>query len=504
MPQRRHLRSHGLAGAIGSAVLAIGSLALGWLPPLFNIDAIPVLSLLRTTSIGELLGRAAVLIGGALLLQSWLLLGADVLGQREVSVRSLQSILGLWLLPTLLVPPLFSRDPYSYFVQGRLLQLGLDPYTNGAASVPGWFRAGVDPMWAETPTPYGPLYLMIQHAVVNLAGTPYWSAIAFRLVAVLGIALIAFYTPRLAQLHGIDPAAATWLAALNPLVLLHFSLGGHNDALMVGLMMAGLHEAMRRRSLNAVLLLAAAVAVKPIALVLVPFVGLLYLRGRTRWWQRFTAYGIATAPVLGLVLALGAAIGVNWGWIHALTTPGSVRTWLSPSTALGMTIGLIGDLFGDRAIDPIAVTVARAVFMLVAIAICVHLLLRPQRRSPVRGAMLALTAIIALGPVVQPWYLLWALPLVAVTGMAKPWHLHATVLGTAGFVIYALAEPTATSDSHLDLFDSLGMIMAGAIVLLVLLASPRERALAIGTQYARGLAPLDDAARRRAREQRVQ
>lgn len=499
----RLLRAHGLPGAIGSGVLAIGALALGWIPPLFNVASIPVLGLLRSTSAGELLGRAAVLIGGALILQSWLLLGTDVLSGRAPT-RSLYRILALWVAPALLVPPLFSRDPYSYFVQGRLLQLGLDPYTHGAASVPGWFQAGVDPMWAETPTPYGPLYLLIQKAVVAVAQTPYWSAVAFRIIAVIGIAAIAYAVPRLAQRQGIDPAAATWLAAMNPLVLLHFAFGGHNDAIMVGFMLIGLEFALQRRMLPATLWIAAAVAIKPIAFVVVPFAALLVMPWATTLRRRIAAYAASGITVLALVLAMGAAVGVGGGWIQALTTPGSVRTWLSPPTAIGMAIGLVGDAFGNRGLDATAVATVRLVCMALAIGYCLYLLLRPQGRSPIRGALLAFTAIIGLGPVVQPWYLLWALPLVATSGMHKPWHLKATVLGTAGFVIYALAEPTATADAHLDLVDSLGMVLAGATVLLVLLASPRERALAVGNQFARGLAPADGAAQVRARAWIVQ
>lgn len=495
--------AHGVPGAIGAAVLAIGSLALGWLPPLFNVDRIAVLALLRTTVVGESLGRLAVLVGGALVLQSWLLLGTDVLRRRALAVPDLQRILAMWLLPTLLVPPLFSRDTYSYFVQGRLMQLGLNPYTHGAAAVPGWFTAGVDPMWAETPTPYGPLSLALQRLVVMVAGTPYWSAVCFRLTAVAGIALMAVMVPRLARQHGIDPASAFWLAAMNPLVLLHFSFGGHNDALMVGCMLAGFEAAVRRRPLPSILWFAAAVAVKPIALVAVPFAALALMPAGWHWLRRIGGYAVAGVAVLAPVVVVGAVMGVGAGWVQALTTPGSVRTWLSPATAVGMTIGLAGDVVGNRGLDAIAVSGVRLLAMLVAVALCSVLLLRPNGRSPMRGALLAFTAIVGLGPVVQPWYLLWALPIVAVTGMHRPWHLRATVIGTAGFVIYALAEPTATADSHLTLFDSLGMVLAGATVLLVLLASPRERALAIGDQFAAGLTPLDDDARGRAAERIV-
>lgn len=498
MSDRDLLRAHGIAGAIGSLVLAIGALSMGWLPPLFKVDQLPWLEALRSSTSGELLGRTAVLVGGALVLQSWLLLGADVLGDRLVDVRTLWRILGLWLLPTLLVPPLFSRDAYSYFIQGRLMTNGLDPYTNGAAALSGWFRAGVDPMWAETPTPYGPLFLLIERAVVELFQTPFWSAVGFRFVSVLGIVLAAWAVPRLAHLHGIDPAAALWLAVLNPLVLLHFALGAHNDALMVGLMLCGLYAAMRRRVVGTIALLAAAMSIKPIAIVVVPFAALAFLPRSTGLWKRIGAYASGIGAVLGVMLLSGVAIGVGAGWIHALTTPGSVRTWLSPPTAIGMAVGLLGQLFGDDELDSTAVAIVRLVCILAALGICAWLLLKPRGRSPIRGAVLAFTAVIFLGPVVQPWYLLWALPLIAVTGLRKAWHLKAVVLGTAVMVIYGLAEPTATSDAHLDLIDSLGFLMAIALVAFVVLASPRERMLALGSQFARGLAPRDEGARSRA------
>ena len=143
MHDRRLLLSHGLPGAVGSLVLAVGALSMGWLPPMFNIDQLPWLEVLRSTTSGEVLGRTAVLVGGALVLQSWLLLGADVLGDRLTDVSTLWRILGLWLVPTLLVPPLFSRDPYSYYIQGRLMAEGL-----GLAQEAAQLTASSTPMGA--------------------------------------------------------------------------------------------------------------------------------------------------------------------------------------------------------------------------------------------------------------------------------------------------------------------------------------------------------------------
>jgi hypothetical protein len=265
-------------------------------------------------------------------------------------------------------------------------------------------------------------------------------------------------------------------------------------------MLAGLYFAMTSRMLAAILLLGGAVAVKPIAIVLVPFAALFFTGRDAGMGRRLAAYALSGIATLAVVMCLGLATGVGTGWVHALTTPGEVRTWLSPPTAIGMTIGLIAQWFGNYTVDPIAVQYVRLVFIAAALVFCAYLLLRPQRRTPVRSAVLAFTVVIFFGPVVQPWYLLWALPLIAVSGLRKPWHLKAVVLGTAVVVIYGLSEPTATSDAHLDLIDSLGFLAAIAAVAFAVLASPRERSLALGSQFAHGLAPRTEQERERARQ----
>ena len=201
-----------------------------------------------------------------------------------------------------------------------------------------------------------------------------------------------------------------------------------------------------------------------------------------------------------------------WGGVSTTEVPGtwtdcaslpagtSAATRAMIAVAIAMTIGLIAQWFGNYTVDPIAVQYVRLVFIAAALVFCAYLLLRPQRRTPVRSAVLAFTVVIFFGPVVQPWYLLWALPLIAVSGLRKPWHLKAVVLGTAVVVIYGLSEPTATSDAHLDLIDSLGFLAAIAAVAFAVLASPRERSLALGSQFAHGLAPRTEQERERARQ----
>ena len=145
------LARYALPGLLGTALMALGSLGVGWLPASSALLDWAIVGTLRTTSGGEVFSRVAVLTGVALLLQAWLVLGHDVLDGLERGERRLAGILAIWIVPLLLMPPLFSRDAYSYFAQGQLVQSGLNPYETGVSALPGWFLTGADPLWAESP-----------------------------------------------------------------------------------------------------------------------------------------------------------------------------------------------------------------------------------------------------------------------------------------------------------------------------------------------------------------
>ena len=127
-------------------------------------------------------------------------------------------------------------------VDGSESHAGLDPYSVGPVSLPGPFLDEISGMWVDTPAPYGPLWLGLGRAIATLTGDRVVTTVLFmRLLAVAGLLLVARYLPRLAAACGADPRGALWLGVLNPLVLVHFVAGGHNDALMLGMVVAGWH-----------------------------------------------------------------------------------------------------------------------------------------------------------------------------------------------------------------------------------------------------------------------
>jgi len=187
--------------------------------------------------------------GAVMMTLAWLMLGRFALGQRRMTRSQLDRTLALWVLPLLVAPPMYSRDVYSYLAQSEIAIKGLDPYRVGPAPGLGLdhvFTLSVPNMWRDTPAPYGPLFLWIGQGISGITGENIVAAVlCHRLVVLLGVGLIVWATPRLARRCGVAEVSALWLGAANPLLIMHLVAGIHNEALMLGLMLAGTEFALR-------------------------------------------------------------------------------------------------------------------------------------------------------------------------------------------------------------------------------------------------------------------
>lgn len=139
----------------------------------------------------------------------------------------------IWSAVMVGMPPLHSRDAYSYAAQGRLLREGLDPYLvpSGEAGYAGLL---VGTHWFETTSVYPPLSLKIFEFISWLfQGHLYWTAIGMRLPNLVALLLLAWALTRLARHVGVPRNVALWAGVLNPVVLIQWVGGIHNDAIMV-------------------------------------------------------------------------------------------------------------------------------------------------------------------------------------------------------------------------------------------------------------------------------
>lgn len=434
----------GLLGTILMAVAAFGGAA--FVPEGSWVGRLPIAATLRESSLGRALATAVLLAGVVLVLRAWLLIGRDIAlarrGDRPArhTPADLVRMFWLWSIPLMLAPPLFSRDAWSYAAQGELARLGYDPYAYGPGINQGEFAAAVDPLWMWTPAPYGPLVLTLQAQVLTLThGDVYLSVLGMRLIVLAGVALIAIFLPRLARAAGGDPSLALWLGLLNPLVAMHFVSGVHNDALMIGLVLAGLALAYQGMVRWGAVVVALAMAVKAPALIALGFVGVVWasrLDGRLR---RLRGCALAAGVGGAAFLVVTILTRFGFGWVAALDTPGTVRTWLSLPTAFGMATGRLTEIVGWGDYTDGLITAARLVCLLLAGALTATLLLRPGRIDALRGAGACLLAVVALGPVVHPWYLLWGIVLLAAARLAERERL-ALAWGSVAFTVYGLVN----------------------------------------------------------------
>lgn len=493
--------SYTLPGFLGSLFIAIGALGVGWFPLSADILQWPFIDFVQTETIGLALTRSFVVVGAALILQAWLVVGIDALHGKILRIETIYLSLVAWLIPLLVAPPLFSRDVYSYFMQGKMQLAGNNPYETGVSVVPGWFQSGVDPLWGDAPTPYGPVFLLIEKAVAAVSqDSSLVASYLFRLTSLAGVVFICLSIPFLAKAHGVNPISAAWVGVMNPLVLMHFVAGSHNDALMVGLVCLAMVIALRGHFIIGVIVATLALGIKPVAIVLLPFLALI-AAGSGASWMRKAKYGAYAGLIALFTLFATSALAETgpFGWIGSLSTPGTVKSWLSPTTAIGMLIGGPLRLLGFGNVVETSVGITRLIGSIALALVLVMLVVRPNGRSASRGVALSFVALVVLGPVVQPWYLLWSIPLLAVTGLSHK-QLRIMVIAIAAFTIHGIANSSATADTFLELSDGIAMVLAGLTLGLAMLASTAERSLILGDNTEQDMLPSSPEEKESARQ----
>ncbi|MEU4657472.1 polyprenol phosphomannose-dependent alpha 1,6 mannosyltransferase MptB [Streptomyces sp. NPDC023723] len=424
------LRRCRLLGLAGTAALAAGGETAG---------ALPVRELLAPAAGRAALGLVAVYFGIVLLIAAWALLGRQVRGPEPPTPRALLLTLALWSAPLLLAPPLFSRDVYSYLAQGAMADAGIDVYTHGPARLGGPLADEVAPLWQHTGAPYGPVFIGVSALLSALTrGELPAGVVGMRLVALAGVAVMALALARLARYSGADPAAALWLGALNPLVLLHLVAGAHNDAVMLALLGAGLAAALGRwPAAGAALVTLAALVKAPAAVGLGAVVVLQVRAGRRPVRALLTT--VLTAVVT--TVAATAATGTGYGWAAALDTPVSTGNWALTSLLGGATRTLLERLGSGLA--HLAVP-AWHTLGLVCAAVAVLLVWVRLRHRPVYAVGLSLAAVAALGPAIRPWYALWGLYLIAAAAPTAVRHRAAAVTGVLALATLPGGGPADT------------------------------------------------------------
>lgn len=292
-------------------------------------------------------------------------------------------------------PPLLTGDVFGYIGYARLGVLyGLSPYTHGGASL------GDDPvhrfvLWRNVVSPYGPGFTLLSYAVVPLgvAGA-LW---AFKALAVVSSLASVVLTAMAADRAGGSPARAAAFVGLNPVLLVYAVGGAHNDLLVAALSAGALVLLGRRRGAAAAGVATAAGSLKVSALLLVPY---MILGARRRSAALAAALAVGAVSVVAAVLAFGRSLG---GMVAALAQQQrSVSRNSVPAEVaklLGGGIGTIRIVLSIALIVVVALTLWRAW----------------RRRSAAGAAGWATLALVTTTAWLVPWYVVWLLPLAAVS-----------------------------------------------------------------------------------------
>ncbi|MEV4424700.1 polyprenol phosphomannose-dependent alpha 1,6 mannosyltransferase MptB [Streptomyces sp. NPDC053792] len=440
-------------GAGGSLAVAVGGWAAGTLPVRGGWGLWEPRGSALTVA-----GAVLAYLGLTLLVAAWWRYGVLLArGLRD----GVLATLACWTAPLLLAPPLHSADVYSYIAQGAMVLEGHDVYGAGPSVLgPGDLgadaAASVGGNWTDTPAPYGPAFLLLAAAVVKATGGAVVPAVlGLRLIALGALALIVWAVRGFGRGDG-----ALWLAALNPLLLVHVVGGMHNDGLMIGLMLGGVLLAVRGRWVLGSVLVGFAMMVKSPAAVALLFIGVMIARGGG---VRGLVKGLVLPGAVAGAVAAGASLlaGTGFGWLRTQSVAAAIHTPLSLSSDLGLGVGVL--FTGEP--DPV-----RGVFqklgLLLALVVIAALAWRAYRGrlDPVLGLGLSLVALVALSPMVQPWYLLWGTVVVA----AVAWR------GRVGQVLAVLSAALVYETQPSGHTPWYGFVLAGVVLVVGILWVRRE------------------------------
>ncbi|MNW34594.1 hypothetical protein D3C74_115750 [compost metagenome] len=429
-PQRASLRSLSWQGLAASAMITVASWGIGWFPrnQLSPLARSGFFIEFRTEVPGVISCIVLMAVGIVWLTRTWILARPWVQAAGEITGRELARVLAMWSAPLMLSFPILSRDVYSYLAQGRMLHAGKSPYAEGVSALPGWFDGGSDSLWAQSPSPYGPFFLVLARIIYFASnGIPEIGVGLLRVIAVLGVWGCYHFTAKLAQKMGQSANWANWAIVGNPLFLLTMIGGVHNDALMIAGVFSAFAYAYDRRPMAATMALAIAVSVKPIVLLALPFIGLGLLGRSPSMRERWKIWAKVSALSLTWLLLIGAVTNLWFGWLLAMFTAGDAAFPYAPVGLIGWSLSNLAGIFGADISLVNAIVVG--VFQVIALAIVARLALAKDTSSPVRLAAWALSAVVLLAPIIQPWYILWLMALFAIS--------HKVSWGSEKLMIYA-------------------------------------------------------------------
>jgi alpha-1,6-mannosyltransferase len=311
--------------------------------------------------------------------------------------------------------PSLSIDVLSYISHGFVRAgLGENPYlvpSSAMATSPiaadlaayGW--RPVHPV-----TPYGPLITQLETVVAGLPWSVDAMVIAFKVVAVAcSLATAVLIWVILGQVRpdrrDLGTAAYLW----NPMVVVELAGEGHNDAIMVVLVLLALALSIRRRAAGGLIAMAAAILAKYLPALFVPLQAAYLWRtllDSHRRLARQVAVGVAVAVFLAAALYAPYWAGVET-FSGIKLTGGVGHTGSTPT----MMLEVLSRVATESAMRPVVTAVAACVLVVYVATRAINV---RDEQTLLRAAAGASVAYVLLAsPSYWPWYAVLPVALLA-------------------------------------------------------------------------------------------
>ncbi len=258
----------------------------------------------------------------------------------QLSARAVLISIAVLHALVLLAPPLLSTDVFSYIAYGRIGALyGANPYVHGPSAIRlDYLYSFIGAQWVKTPTAYGPLFTAFSYLLAPLGIAA--NVLVYKAIAAVSSLVIVVVTWKAARLRGLDPVKAVALVGLNPVIVVYGVGGGHNDLLMVAILLTGAYVLLKHRERSGGALVVAAAAVKLTAGLLLPFAvaGSVGRRDGARSRHDVLA-GAGVAA--GMVIAFGFAL-FGIGPLHLVGTLQQIQNQGGSHSIPGMIFAALG------------------------------------------------------------------------------------------------------------------------------------------------------------------
>ena len=359
--------------------------------------------------------------------------------------KGLLSILTLALLLCILltiIPPLVSKDVFSNIFYGKIAARYHDnPYLITPQ------RFGSDQLmiytslnWKNTAIVYGPLHTYFSMFLNLVAGQGITANIfVFKgAMAFFHLANIIIVWSMLGSLAPRRQRFGTMLYAWNPLVLALGVGGGHNDIMMMTLVLLALYLLVKGRKWPGFVVLCLSVMMKYITVILVVALVIYLLYRKDKFSERLRDLALYTAVFLVIAVILFLPF-----WAGPQTFSSTLRNLkLNNISSMGGTISyILSSLFRNLLFIPssIASTLANLLSKLLLLPIFFAALwLAPRRAKDWRDLVdcffYVTLAYLATTSYYMPWYFIWLLPLISL----RPWDrlsAYSVGIGTSTIVL---------------------------------------------------------------------